>query len=114
MDKIHAGIVELAVVELFDYRKHFICPNISFGWDLRHEADLIIVDKNLRATEVEVKVTLQDLKADFKKALSQHTQSPLSLCYRGFVDWSGQAPNPKSKGKNGTRFARVFSKALDN
>ncbi len=68
MDKIHAGIVELAVVELFDYRKHFICPNIHWGWDLRHEADLIVVDKNLRATEVEIKVTLQDLKADFKKA----------------------------------------------
>lgn len=68
MKKIHAGIVELAVVKLFDYRRHYCVPNVSYGWGLNHEADLIIVDKNQKVTEVEIKVTHQDLVADFKKA----------------------------------------------
>lgn len=65
--KIHAGHIEVAVAKLFGYRQNLIVPNISWGWDLRHEADMIIVNDSNRVTEVEIKISLSDLKADFKK-----------------------------------------------
>ena len=65
--KLHAGHMEVAIAELLGWREHTIVPNVSWGLDLRHEADLLVLDKAGRFTEVEIKVTLSDLKADFKK-----------------------------------------------
>ena len=52
-------------------------------------------------------------KPKILKALSKDTQRVLFHYRSKFLLCAllGQAPNPKSKGKNGTRFARVFSKA---
>lgn len=64
--KIHSGHIECAVANLFDFRKYIIVPNVSHGWDISHEADLLAVYDN-KVTEIEVKISLSDLKADFKK-----------------------------------------------
>lgn len=58
--------MEVAVSELVCYRRHIIVPNLSFGF-LNYEADMVYIDDKNRLSEVEIKVTLSDLKADFKK-----------------------------------------------
>jgi len=65
--KIHSGHIECAVAALLNYRVHHIVPNVSWGWDLRHEADMIAVNKSGYVTEVEIKISKQDLKNDLKK-----------------------------------------------
>lgn len=63
-----SNIVEIAVANLFGYRRFAIVPNVSWGWLLPYEADMIIVDRSTyKVTEVEIKVSLSDLKADFGK-----------------------------------------------
>lgn len=64
--KIHSGHIELAVVALLNYRVYTIVPNISHGLLGRHEADLLCYH-NGKFTEVEIKISASDLKADFKK-----------------------------------------------
>lgn len=59
--------VELAVVSLLDYRRYIMVPNVSWGFGLRHEADLLAMDPQGRITEIEIKVSKSDLLADFKK-----------------------------------------------
>ena len=51
---------------LFDQRSSVIVPNISWGM-LPYEADLIGISKNGQVTEVEIKRSLSDLRADYKK-----------------------------------------------
>ena len=46
----------------FSIRNDIIIPNLSWGL-LNHEADLAILNK----TEIEIKRSLADLRADFKK-----------------------------------------------
>lgn len=88
--KLHAGHIELAVVNLFNYRKYTIVPNVSWGLGLRHECDLLMLDDNGRFTEIEIKISSADLKADFKK---KHNHSsdlisrliyamPIELCQK--------------------------------
>ena len=54
-------------------------------------------------------------KADFKSIEQGHTEGTFSLPFKiptlCLVGSKPQTPKSKSKGKNGTRFARVFSKA---
>ena len=51
---------------LFDQRSSIIVPNISWGM-LPYEADLIGISKNGQVTEVEIKRSISDLRADYKK-----------------------------------------------
>ena len=59
--------MERFAVRYIGPRRKYIVPNVSWGWGLRHEADLIVVSKNLWVTEIEIKVSAADLKADAKK-----------------------------------------------
>jgi hypothetical protein len=65
--KIHSGHIEITVAKLFDYRRNIIVPNVSWGWHLSYEADMVMVNANNYATEIEVKISISDLKKDFKK-----------------------------------------------
>lgn len=65
--KMHAGIIECAVANLLDFRKHIIVPNISHGFFFGQESDMLCIDADNRLTEIEIKVSISDLKADFKK-----------------------------------------------
>lgn len=65
--KLHAGHIEVAVAKLIGWRTHTIVPNVSWGLGLKHEADMLVLDKSNRLTEVEIKVSKSDLKADLSK-----------------------------------------------
>lgn len=64
---IHSGIIEVAVANLLNYRVYTIVPNVSYGLYLNHECDMLALDKNDRFTEIEIKISASDLKADFSK-----------------------------------------------
>lgn len=78
--KIHSGHVELAVANLIDFRKHIIVPNVCLNWGVM-ELDMLVVDDKNRITEVEIKVSIADLKADFKKAHKHNHKNISRLIY---------------------------------
>lgn len=65
--KWRADEIELAITDIYDIRQNLIVPNVSWGFGIRHEADLLIVRKSGYCIEIEIKVTIADLRADFKK-----------------------------------------------
>lgn len=52
--------------DVFDKKTYIMVPNISYGL-LSYEADFIAMSKTGYITEVEIKRSLSDFKADFKK-----------------------------------------------
>ena len=58
--------MEVAISKYFGIRKHVIVPNVSWGLGL-HECDLLILSNSNYATEVEIKISLADLKKDKEK-----------------------------------------------
>lgn len=65
--KIHSGYIEVAVALLLDYRRYTIVPNVHWGAGFSHECDMLAIDGDNKMTEIEVKISMADLKADFKK-----------------------------------------------
>jgi len=59
--------IEVAVAKHFNYRANLIVPNVSWGWGLRHEADLLVLRPSGTCDEVEIKITASDIRADAKK-----------------------------------------------
>jgi hypothetical protein len=59
--------IEIAVSAYFGARKCLIVPNISWGMGL-HECDLLVLKDCGWAVEVEIKVSVSDLKRDLGKA----------------------------------------------
>lgn len=62
--KLHSGHIQSAVVQLLNYRVYTVVPNVFVSYN--HEADLIAI-KDGKLTEIEIKISISDLKADFKK-----------------------------------------------
>ena len=58
--------MEVCIANMFGIRQHIIVPNISWGF-LQHEADLVVITKSGCLKEIEIKRSVQDFKADFKK-----------------------------------------------
>lgn len=60
--------IELAIVNsgLFNKRGDIFVPNVSWGL-LNHEADMVVMTKSGYLTEIEIKRSWEDFKADFKK-----------------------------------------------
>lgn len=67
--------IELAVARHFGYRQNLIVPNVAWGWNLRHEADLIVLRPSGLIDEVEIKVSAADIRADATKR-HQHWDDP--------------------------------------
>lgn len=65
--KITAVDIELATSVLMNRRNNLIVPNVSWGLLHRQEADLLVVYPSGWMSEVEIKVTAQDIKADMQK-----------------------------------------------
>jgi hypothetical protein len=59
---------------LFDFGRYAIVPNVSHGLGLEHEPDLLCLSKNGVFHEVEIKVTMSDLKADNKKGHKHYSK----------------------------------------
>jgi hypothetical protein len=61
----------------FYIRKNIVVPNCSWGF-LNHEADLLIMSKSGYLTEVEIKRSWSDFKADFQK---NHTHNDKHIAH---------------------------------
>lgn len=60
--------IEIAVMRYFGTLTNLIVPNISGGMSVGlHECDLLVLSKDNYATEVEIKVSKADIRADKKK-----------------------------------------------
>ncbi len=73
--------VEIAVSNLINYRTNTIVPNVSWGLGLYHECDMLVLDSQDRFTEIEIKVSASDLKADFKKTHGHYSKIISRLVY---------------------------------
>lgn len=62
-----ANVMQIAIANLFGYRKHMIVPNISFGFFQGREADMLIVRGSGYFIEVEIKTTVVDMRKDLSK-----------------------------------------------
>lgn len=72
--------IQLALYRhLFDGRSETVVPNVSWGL-LEYEADLLGISQSGQVTEVEIKRSLQDLKADFRKH-HRHDDSCVTYFY---------------------------------
>lgn len=71
--------IEVAISKYFGVRKNIIVPNISWGL-LSHEVDMLILRKSGIAIEVEIKISLQDFKADMNKQ-HQHKEALNRITY---------------------------------
>ncbi|MFH0806055.1 MAG: MmcB family DNA repair protein [Patescibacteria group bacterium] len=80
MMKLHAGHIELALANYFNFQTHLIVPNVSYGWGLNYEADLVIITPSRYAWEIEIKTSIADLKADLKKK-HQHDSNKFKALY---------------------------------
>lgn len=66
--RLTARHIEIAVAKHFGYRVNLIVPNVSWGWGLRHEADMLVLRPSGLCDEVEIKTTASDIRADLKKS----------------------------------------------
>jgi len=69
MNNETASEIEIRIANYFDYVKYVIVPNISHGFSqfTSRELDLMLLNNNGYAYEVEIKVSKQDLINDKKK-----------------------------------------------
>lgn len=65
--KLTAQDIEIAVAKHFGTRQNLIVPNVSWGWGLNHEADMIVLRPSGLCDEIEIKTTASDIRADLKK-----------------------------------------------
>lgn len=59
--------METAIAKLVNPRVNTIVPNVNWGLGLSHECDMLVLDEKNRLTEIEIKISASDLRADFKK-----------------------------------------------
>ena len=84
--QIGSTAIEVKVAEHFGYRANIIVPNISWGAGL-HECDLLIINNKSRyATEVEIKISKSDLKADLLKP-HHHSSKRIKYLYFAVPDY---------------------------
>lgn len=80
----------------FSFRRWIVVENVSWGWGLTWEADLIAVSKSGFATEIEIKVNRYDLRHDRDKR--KHHRSSYgkikALYYAVPSELVGDAMNP--------------------
>jgi hypothetical protein len=92
MKKLNASDVEIRVARLFNYRANLIVPNVSWGLHLRHECDLLIVSPARYATEIEIKVTASDIRADLQKR-HDHQSNKIRRLYFAVPDYLASCPD---------------------
>jgi len=83
--KIETLELEIAVASYFNTRKNVIVPNVSWGFQLNYEADLMVLTQRDYLCEVELKVTKSDMKAE-KKKRKAHTCIYVKYMYYAFPE----------------------------
>ena len=82
------ALIEYRLAVEFNYRMNIIVPNISWGiLEVGHECDLLILRPSGYAAEIEIKRSLQDLKADAKKAHAHDSKIIRELWFCVADDW---------------------------
>jgi len=71
--------MEVALMHYLNVRVNLIVPNLSWGL-INYEADIVSLTKSGYATEIEIKISKSDLKADFKKRI-QHNSNYFKYFY---------------------------------
>ena len=74
--------IEIAIINsgFFNKRQNIFVPNVSWGL-LNHEADLVIMTKSGYLTEIEIKRSWEDFKADFKKDHEHYDERVYNFYY---------------------------------
>lgn len=86
IDKIKTSEMYVALTRwLFNPSKTDVISNVSWGLKL-HECDLLSVTKSGYATEVEIKISLADLKADAKKR-HHHRSNKIKYLFFAIPDY---------------------------
>ena len=49
--------MEIAIARSWNYRRHLIVPNVSWGFGV-HECDLLVISPSGYATEIEIKAAV--------------------------------------------------------
>ena len=76
----------LAIIPKVTKNNGWLDPEIMIWKNIvNHECDMLIVSKNRYLTEVEIKISLSDLKADFKKK-HQHKDENIKNFYYAFPE----------------------------
>ena len=73
--KISTIEIEESLARYFNFKVNVIVPNISWGLGV-HECDIFVIRQSNYAIEVEIKISLSDLKAESKKG---HTHSSTKI-----------------------------------
>lgn len=78
--KLSVKQIQLALRnQFFDKRNDLIVPNVSWGL-LDYEADLFVIKKSGVSTEVEIKRSIEDLRADFRKGHRHNAANSFFYC----------------------------------
>jgi hypothetical protein len=80
--------MEVAVADFFNTRVNIVVPNISWGMGI-HECDLLVISKRNYASEVEIKVSKQDLIKDLSKKHG-HESDKIKYLYFAIPDYLEQ------------------------
>lgn len=83
--------IEIAVSSFLNTRANLIVPNISWGLHI-HECDLLFISRAGYATEVEIKISRQDLIKDKLKD-HKHVNSKIKYLYFAIPDYLMQHIN---------------------
>lgn len=66
-DKYTEQLLQVVMMKHFRPRQNTIVPNVYWGMELNHEADLLMVTPAGICTEIEIKIDATDLKNDARK-----------------------------------------------
>lgn len=77
---MHKGEMEVLLARHLNYRANLIVPNVSWGLGI-HEVDMLILSSSNYASEIEIKISLADLKADLKKPHGHHSNKIKKLYF---------------------------------
>ena len=64
---INSSDIEFAVARMFCWRQNIIVPNVWWGMGFNYELDLMVISGSGWATEIEIKISVSDIRADLRK-----------------------------------------------
>lgn len=72
--------IEIIMMKFLTPRRNIVVPNVSWGVANLHECDILALSTNNYATEIEIKISKADLKAD-KKKFHNHRHNHIARFY---------------------------------